>query len=58
MPEQPVIVDADAEGFTIEVGKVKKIINVTELLIKLNTAFPRVLTRFTTFAELNSAVNH
>ena len=58
MPEQPVIVDADAEGFTIEVGKVKKKINVGELLIKLNTAFPRVLTRFTTFAELNSAVNH
>jgi hypothetical protein len=58
MPDQPVIVDADAEGFTIEVGKVKKKINVGELLIKLNTAFPRVLTRFTTFAELNSAVNH
>jgi hypothetical protein len=58
MPEQPVIVDADAEGFTIEVGKVKKKINVGELLIKLNTAFPGVLTRFTTFAELNSAVNH
>ena len=50
-------VNTDTEGFTIEAGTVKRKVNIGELFIKQQTAYPEIA-RFASFDTLNSSINH